>query len=160
MVALVVALSSNRVIGRDGALPWRLPSDLRRFRELTTGHAVVMGRRTYESLPERFRPLPHRRNLVLSSQPSYEAPGAEVFGDLEAALGACDHDCFVIGGGVTYTQALARAERVYATHVEGEVAGDATFPPLPAADWHCVARNDPIGENGETFTFTVYERAR
>ena len=101
MIALVVALSSNRVIGRDGALPWRLPTDLRRFRELTTGHAVVMGRRTYESLPERFRPLPDRRNIVLSTRASYAAPGAEVFGDLEAALEACEHDCFVIGGGVS-----------------------------------------------------------
>ena len=160
MVALVVALSSNRVIGRDGALPWRLPTDLRRFRELTTGHAVVMGRRTYESLPERFRPLPDRRNIVLSSRADYEAPGAEVFGDLDAALGACEHDCFVIGGGVTYSQALPRAERVYATHVDGEIAGDALFPELPAGDWRCVERGHPIAENGETFTFTVYERAR
>jgi dihydrofolate reductase len=160
MVAIVVALSSNRVIGCDGALPWRLPTDLRRFRELTTGHAVVMGRRTYESLPDRFRPLPDRRNIVLSSRPAYAAPGAEVFADLESALGACDHDCFVIGGGVTYTQALARAQRVYATQVDGEVAGDAVFPQLPTADWRCVARGDPIAENGETFTFTVYERGR
>ena len=159
MIALVVALSANRVIGRDGALPWRLPTDLRRFRELTTGSAVVMGRRTYESLPERFRPLPDRRNLVLSAS-GFEAPGAEVFDDLAAALDACEHDCFVIGGGVTYAQALPRAERVYATHVAGEIAGDAVFPELPADDWRCVERSDPIAENGETFTFTVYERAR
>ena len=159
MVALVVAHSSNRVIGRDGALPWRLPTDLRRFRELTTGHAVVMGRRTYESLPERFRPLPDRRNIVLSTRAGFEAPGAEVFGDLEAALEACGHDCFVIGGGVTYAQALPSAERVYATQVAGEIAGDARFPDLPEDDWHRVTQSDPIAENGETFTFTVYERA-
>ena len=160
MIALVVAHSANRVIGRDGALPWRLPTDLRRFRELTTGHAVVMGRRTYESLPERFRPLPDRRNIVLSTRAGFEAPGAEVFGDLEAALGACDRDCFVIGGAITYSQALPRAARVYATQVAGEIAGDAVFPELPAADWRCVDRSEPIAENGETFTFTVYERAR
>ena len=160
MIALVVALSSNGVIGRDGELPWRLPTDLRRFRELTMGHAVVMGRRTYESLPDRFRPLPNRRNIVLSSRTEYEAPGAEVFGDLDAALGACEHDCFVIGGGVTYAQALPRASRVYATHVAGEIAGDALFPELPEVDWRCVERSEPLAENGETFTFTVYERAR
>lgn len=160
MIALVVAHSANRVIGRDGALPWRLPADLRRFRELTTGHTVLMGRRTYESLPERFRPLPDRRNLVLSAQPGFEAPGAEVFDDLDAAFGACGEDCFVIGGAITYSQALPRAARVYATQVGGEIAGDTVFPELPAADWRCVDRSEPVAENGETFTFTVYERAR
>jgi dihydrofolate reductase len=160
VIALVVAHSANRVIGRDGALPWRLPTDLRHFRELTIDHAVVMGRRTYESLPDRFRPLPDRRNIVLSTRADFEAPGAEVFADLEAALAACDHDCFVIGGGLTYAQALPRAQRIYATQVAGDVAGDARFPELPAGDWRCVTRSDPIAENGETFTFTVYDRAR
>jgi dihydrofolate reductase len=160
VIALVVAHSANRVIGRDGELPWRLPTDLRRFRELTTGHTVLMGRRTYESLPARFRPLPDRRNIVLSTRSAFEAPGAEVFSDLEAAVQACSHDCFVIGGAVTYAQALSRAERVYATQVAGEIAGDAVFPELPAADWRCVDRSEPIAENGESFTFTVYERAR
>ena len=89
MIACVVAHSRNRVIGRDGDLPWHLPADLRRFRELTSGHAVVMGRRTYESLPDRFRPLPNRRNLVLSRDPSFRAEGAEVFADLASALAAC-----------------------------------------------------------------------
>lgn len=160
MVSIVVALSSNRVIGRDGALPWNLPADLRRFRELTTGHAVVMGRSTYESLPARFRPLPQRRNVVLSSSPSYEARGADVFADLQSALEACGHDCFVIGGGQTYAQALPFAERVYATHVDGEVAGDASFPELSPAEWRCVERSDRVAENDATFTFAVYERSR
>lgn len=160
MVSIVVALSSNRVIGRDGTLPWRLPTDLKRFRELTTGRTVVMGRNTYESLPERFRPLPDRRNLVLSASRSYRAEGAEVFGDLKTALEACNHECFVIGGGVTYAQALPHAQRIYATHVDGEVDGDAFFPELSAVDWHCVQQSDEIAENDETFTFTVYERPR
>ena len=89
MVSIVVAQGSNGVIGFEGALPWHLPSDLRRFRELTMGHAVLMGRKTYESIPERFRPLPGRRNLVISSIPDC-APGAEVFPSLAAALEACD----------------------------------------------------------------------
>lgn len=159
MVAIVVALSTNRVIGRDGALPWRLPTDLQRFRELTTGHAVVMGRNTYETLPERFRPLPDRRNVVLSRNPSYRAAGAEVFRDLETALEACDHSCFVIGGGVTYEQALPIAERVYATQIAGELQGDTFFPELSPADWQCVEHSDLIAENDQTFNFTVYERS-
>jgi len=158
VVAIVVALSSNRVIGRDGGLPWRLPSDLRHFKELTTGHAVVMGRKTYESLPPRFRPLPQRRNLVLSTREGYEAAGAELYGDLDAALEACEHDCFVIGGEVTYVQALPLAQRVYATHVDGEVEGDAFFPELPADEWRCVERSPAIAENDHTFNFAVYAR--
>lgn len=160
MVSIVVARSRNGVIGRDGGLPWRLPSDLRRFRELTTGHAVVMGRRTFESLPPRFRPLPGRRNLVLSSDPAYRAEGAEVFADLASALAACGGDCFVIGGGVTYREALPLAARVYATEVDADVEGDASFPELAAGEWRCVERSEPIAEGGHTFTFRLYERAR
>lgn len=159
MVALVVAHAANGVIGRNGELPWRLPTDLKRFRELTTGHAVVMGRRTWESLPDRFRPLPDRRNVVLSSNPSYAAEGAEVFGDLESALAACPGDCFVIGGGITYEQALAVADRVYATRVDAEVDGDTFFPALPEAEWRCVEESERHTENGHAFTFRLYERS-
>ena len=159
MIAIVVARSSNGVIGRDGGLPWRLPTDLRRFRELTSGHSVVMGRRTFESLPDAFRPLPERRNVVLSRSPDYAAEGAEVYGDLEAALSACSEPCFVIGGGHTYRQALPFAERVYATEVEAEVEGDAFFPALPEAEWREVERSERIVENDYGYTFNVYERA-
>ncbi len=155
MVALVVAHSANRVIGRDGGLPWRLPGDLRRFRELTTGHAVVMGRRTYESLPDAFRPLPERRNIVLSTDPAYRADGAEVVGDLDAALTGTR---FVIGGGAVYAQALPLAQRVYATEIEAEVDGDTFFPELPAAAWRCVERGERIVEGGHAYTFTVHDR--
>jgi dihydrofolate reductase len=160
VISLVVAFSANRVIGRDGKLPWRLPSDLRRFRELTVGHTVLMGRKTYESLPDRFRPLPDRRNLVLSTRPSYRADGAEVFDGLETALAACSGACFVIGGGVTYAQALPHAERIYATQIDGQIDGSAFFPELPPADWQQVAAGEPVTENGERFAFMVYDRRR
>lgn len=159
MVALVVASSENRVIGRDGGLPWRLPTDMKHFRELTTGGVVVMGRKTYESIPERFRPLPERRNLVLSTNPDYVAEGAEVFGDLMSALAACGSDCFVIGGGVTYEEALPLAGRVHATEIEGAIDGDTCFPELPPDEWRVAERGDPIAENGHTFRFVTYERA-
>lgn len=158
MIALVVAYGgADRVIGRDGGLPWRLPSDLRRFREITTGHAVVMGRKTYESIPPRFRPLPDRRNLVLSAS-GFADDGAEVFGDLGSALAAAGEDAFVIGGGETYRQALPLAGRVYATVVEGEHEGDTFFPALAEGEWRCVERSAPQEENGHRFTFRVYER--
>lgn len=158
MVSIVVARSSNGVIGRDGELPWRLPTDLKRFRELTTGHSVLMGRRTFESLPGAFRPLPNRRNLVLSSNEGYPAEGAEVFTSLSEALQSSTGECFVIGGGVTYREVLPIAERVYATEVEGEIEGDTFFPPLPENEWRIRERGEPIVENGHSFAFCVYER--
>jgi dihydrofolate reductase len=159
-VACIVAHANNRVIGRDGGLPWHLPADLRRFRELTTGHTVIMGRKTYESLPERFRPLPNRRNLVLSTDPGYPAPGAEVFPDLASAIEACrGGQCFVIGGGATYAEALPHARRVYATEIDAHIDGDAFFPELPGSAWRCVESSEPAIENGHAFTFRLYERA-
>jgi dihydrofolate reductase len=159
MIAIVVAHSSNRVIGRDGELPWRLPSDLRRFRELTSGHTVLMGRRTFESLPDAFRPLPERRNLVLSADPSYRAEGAEVFGTLQEALAACEGDCFVIGGEVTYRDALPLCERLYATEIEAEIDGDAFFPELDPGEWSLVEEAGAQVENELGFAFRTYERA-
>ena len=160
MIAIVVARARNGVIGRAGGLPWHLPSDLRHFKKLTGGHTVVMGRRTYESLPDRFRPLPNRRNLVLTTDPAYVAPGAEVLTSFESALGVCDRDCFVIGGEATYRQALPVSDRVYATQLEAEHDGDARFPDLPEAEWRCVDTSEPLTENDQRFTFRTYERVR
>jgi dihydrofolate reductase len=159
VISIVVARSSNGVIGRDGGLPWRLPSDLRRFRELTIGHAVVMGRRTFESLPDSFRPLPDRRNLVLSSDPDWKAGSAETYRALGDALEACSRDCFVIGGSVTYETALPLANKVYATEIETELDGDAYFPALAPDEWQCTQQSDRIIENDHRFSFCVYERA-
>jgi dihydrofolate reductase len=156
MVSIVVAQGSNRVIGVSGGLPWHLPSDMRRFRELTTGHAVVMGRKTYESIPARFRPLPGRRNLVISASARYE--GAEVFPTLAAALDACGGDCFVIGGGQVYAEAAALADRCYVTDVDLAPDGDAFFPELAEEDWRCVEESEPLSENGHGFVFRVYDR--
>jgi dihydrofolate reductase len=151
VIAIVVAYSENRVIGRDGDLPWRLPTDLKRFKELTTGGTVVMGRRTWDSLPERFRPLPNRRNVVVSRN-GCDAP--EVCRSVEEALG---EDCFVIGGGQVYAQALPRADRVYATEVAGVVEGDVHMPEL-GPEWREAERSDPIEENGHVYSFVTYER--
>jgi dihydrofolate reductase len=158
VVAIVVAHSANRVIGRDGGLPWRLPTDMRHFRELTTGGTVLMGRRTFESLPDAFRPLPDRRNLVLSGAPGFKAPGAEVFDDLGDALRQCGPDCYVIGGAVTYEESLPFCRRIHATEIEAEMDGDVLFPELAAGDWRCVECSEPVLENGLRFRFKTYER--
>jgi dihydrofolate reductase len=158
VISIVVARASNGVIGRDGELPWRLPSDMRYFRELTTGHTVVMGRKTFESLPSKYRPLPDRRNLVLSATPHRELPGAEVFPDLPSALTACKRDCFVIGGGAVYRDALPFADRVYATEIEQEIEGDTYFPELSPSHWRRVQGDEPIVENELAFAFVQYER--
>lgn len=158
MIALVVAWAGrDRVIGRNGGLPWRLPSDMRHFRELTTGGTVIMGRRTWESIPERFRPLPERRNIVLSSR-GLDAPGAEVLSSLESALAAAGTDAFVIGGGATYAETLPLADRVYATEIAEDVEGDTFFPALDPAAWAVSSASEPVAENEHTFTIKVYDR--
>lgn len=153
-----MAHTANRVIGLDGALPWRLPSDMRHFRELTVGHAVLMGRRTFQSLPERFRPLPERRNLVLSHDSAFAVQGAETFTCLQEALDACGGECMVIGGEVTYRETLPLCRVVHATEIDVEMQGDAFFPELAAGEWRCVERSEPIRENDLSFTFKTYER--
>jgi dihydrofolate reductase len=158
MISIVAACSRNHVIGRDGRLPWHLPTDMRRFRSLTTGRTVVMGRKTFESLPDRFRPLPDRRNLVLTSHRDYDRPDIETFPALEAALAAADANCFVIGGEQVFREAVPAADRVYLTRVEAECEGDAFFPPLAEDEWRCIHEGEPVVEGGYTHVFRVYAR--
>ena len=114
-VGLIWAQSTSGVIGRDGAIPWHLPEDLARFKTLTMGHTVVMGRRTWDSLPARFRPLPGRRNVILTRNSGFVAPGAEVFGSIDDAI---DDQTWVIGGSEIYHLALPAATRCEVTEVE------------------------------------------
>jgi dihydrofolate reductase len=158
LIAIVVAYGENRGIGYAGELPWRLPGDLRRFRELTIGRTVLMGRRTFQSLPDAYRPLPGRRNLVLSADPGFAAPGAELFGEIAAALSACGSDCFAIGGGTIYEQTLPIAQRVYATAVTGSPLSDTYFPELPDEQWRLSEQTAAIWENGTRYRFATYDR--
>lgn len=132
-VRLIWAQADNGVVGYDNELPWRIPEDLARFRALTTGGTVVMGRRTWESLPPRFRPLPGRRNVVVTRDGSYDAPGADVVGSLEDALALAD-DIWVGGGAEIYAAAMPVAEALFITDVDGEYPGDA-FAPTVGPDW-------------------------
>lgn len=158
-VTLLAALAENRVIGRDGGLPWRLPDDLKRFKRLTMGHPIVMGRRTWDEVGH---PLPGRRSIVLSRDPDLQLDGAEVASTLEEALGLCrDADeVFVIGGGEIYSLALPRADRLELTIVHARPEGDTLFPEVDLGGWRLVAEEDhPVNERHEhPFTFRTYER--
>jgi dihydrofolate reductase len=161
LISFVVAWDQNGVIGRDGALPWRLPDDMKRFREITMGHPVLMGRKTYESLPAQFRPLPGRWNIVLTHQQGYDAPGCTVVNSLEQALAllADTDEVMVIGGAELFAQLLQRAGRLYLTEVQGEFAGDVTFPALNAAGWQEVAREEHVADERHAvpFSFVILE---
>ncbi len=144
-LALVWAEARGGVIGHEGGLPWHLPEDLAHFRALTRGATVVMGRATWESLPQRFRPLPGRRNLVLSRRPGFAAEGAEVLPDLAAALAAAgDAPVWVIGGAQVYAAALPLADRLVVTEIDAAVPGDAHAPVVDPASWRLVV-GDPEG---------------
>jgi dihydrofolate reductase len=161
-VSLVAAVARGGVIGRDGVLPWHLPEDMARFRELTTGHAVVMGRKTWDSLPNRFRPLPGRRNVVVTRSPEWSAEGAERAGSLEEALRLLEHEerVFVIGGAEVYATALQYAEELLVTEVDLEIAGDTYFPEWDRAEFEDVSREPLVSADGTPFAFVTYERRR
>ncbi|MGY1745692.1 dihydrofolate reductase [Blastococcus sp. SYSU D00695] len=142
-ISLIWAQARDRVIGADGALPWHLPEDLRSFRALTTGSTVVMGRRTWESLPARSRPLPGRTNVVLTTDRRWAADGAQPAHSVDQVLDRYP-DCWVIGGGTVYAQFLAQAERAVVTEVDLAVEGDTRAPVLDAG-WRLVARTPDEG---------------
>ena len=159
-VALIAAVAANGVIGADGRLPWRIPEDLRRFRALTTGHAVIMGRRTWESLPGA---LPGRQNIVVTRRRDYAAAGAEIADSFDAALALVrlPEPVFCIGGGELYRAALPRASALHLTEIARDFAGDAHFPPFAAGDWRETARETHRidGPDGFAYAYVTYTRA-
>ncbi|MBU6483752.1 MAG: dihydrofolate reductase [Betaproteobacteria bacterium] len=158
-LALVAAVASNGVIGRGGALPWRLPDDLRHFRALTTGHAVIMGRRTWDSLG---RALPRRQNIVVSRQPGLKAEGAFVAGSLTDALARVElpEPAFCIGGAELYRLALPIAQTAYITEIARVFEGDAVFPSLDRARWAEAAREHHRldAADGFGYDYVTYQR--
>jgi len=158
-VCIVAALSSNGVIGAKGSLPWRLPEDLRHFKALTRGHAVIMGRRTWESLG---RPLPERENIVVTRERSYQALGARVSASLEAALASCVEEkfTFIIGGGEVYAAALPLTDMLALTEIHREAEGDVSFPAFDRGRWREALREPRCAADGTRFDFVLYERKR
>lgn len=159
-LSLIVAVAENGVIGRQGALPWRLSDDLRRFKNVTMGHALVMGRKTYESIG---RPLPGRTSIVVSRTPGYVAEGCVVATSLEAACQAVpqSQELFVIGGRELYATALPLVERMFWTHVHATVEGDTLFPPIDWKQWK-LAHEEPHAADSKNefpFSFRLYQRS-
>ncbi len=158
IVALVAAVAHGGVIGRDGGLPWRLPEDMAHFRDVTVGHPVVMGRRTWESLPERFRPLPERRNVVVTRNADWSADGAERSGSLEDAIKLLSGEkrISVIGGGELFAAALPLADELLLTEIHLDVAGDAFFPEWDRDAYVETLRAPHTSADGTSFEFVTY----
>lgn len=156
MIKIIVAMSENRVIGNNNELIWKLSSDLKRFKELTTNNPVVMGRKTYESIG---RPLPNRRNIIISRQPDYLVDDCEIVSSLEEALLLTNSDCFIIGGGEIYKQSLEIVDKIYLTLVHKEFEGDTKFPELNK-EWIEVSRAnfDSDEKNEYNYSFIEYDR--
>jgi dihydrofolate reductase len=156
-LSLIAAIARNRVIGLDNALPWHLPEDLKRFRALTTGHHIIMGRKTYESLN---RLLPDRTTVIVTRNADYSVPGAIIANSLEQAiaLSVLDNEVFLIGGAELYRDGLQLAQTMYITEIDADFAGDAFFPEFDRVEWGEIAREKHISAQGLPFAYVTYQR--
>ncbi|MEM9338657.1 MAG: dihydrofolate reductase [Bacteroidota bacterium] len=167
IISMIAAMGSNRVIGKDNDLPWHLPDDFQYFKDTTNGHAIIMGRKNWESLPKSFRPLPNRINIVVTRQKDYSARGAEVVSGLEAAVTLAkkktDQDeLFIIGGGEIYRQGLELTDRIYLTEINGAFEGQTTFPELNHDQWKEKSRihHPSDSKHSHSFDFVIYLREK
>ncbi|MDX9845901.1 MAG: dihydrofolate reductase [Tenuifilaceae bacterium] len=158
-VSIIVAVAQNNVIGNNNQLIWHIPDDLKRFKALTMGHHIIMGRKTWESIG---RPLPGRTSIVVTRNKNFDAPGAQRAGSLEEAIAfsSSDAEVFIIGGGELYRQALPMADRIYLTKVHRDFEGDVSFPELNPQDWVelFTEKGKPTAKDGLDYTFVDLER--
>ena len=157
-ISLIVAMGENRVIGANNQMPWHLSADLKRFRQITMGKPMLMGRKTHESIG---RPLPGRKNIVLTANPDYQAAGCVVVHSLDEALQEADaEELMVIGGAALYRECLPLAERLYLTLIHREFAGDTFFPEFDPAAWRETAREDidHDPDSGLSYSFVTLDR--
>ncbi len=158
-ISVIAAMSQNHIIGRDGALPWHLPTDLARFKSITTGHTVIMGRKTFESVGQ---PLPNRRTIVITRNNDYQGAGVFIAHSLDEALdhAAREDEVFILGGEAVYRIALPRADRLYLTIIHATIEGDTYFPTLDFDDWKLVEdeRHEADDRHAYAFSFRRYER--
>ncbi len=156
MISLIAAVSKNRVIGDSNKLIWHLPADLKRFKELTVGHSIVMGRKTYESIG---RPLPNRRNIIITRDENYTVQDCEIVNSIEEALLITNNDCFIIGGGEIYKQTVTLANKIYLTLIDSDFAGDTYFPDIDQKWFVCEEQVQIKDEkNPYNYKFVTYER--
>lgn len=159
--SIIVALAENYAIGKNNRLLWHIPEDLRRFKRITSGHHLVMGKKTFESLP--IRPLPNRTSIILSDIPGDKIEGCVMAYSIDEAIEKCpDEECFVIGGGMVYRQFLPLADKLYITWVNKTFDADTFFPALNLDEWDLLEseKHGPEGRNDFSYTFTVYRRKR
>ena len=160
-LSLIVAVAHNRVIGVGDRIPWRLPEDMKHFKQTTTGHPIIMGRKTWESFPK--RPLPDRTNIVITRNSAFTAEGATLVPSLDEAIETAqqspgNEETFVIGGAQVYAQALPLVDRMYMTEVDSAFDGDVLFPEYPSAHWHEVSRTQNTSSTGLNYSLVIYER--
>ena len=163
-ISMIAAMGQNRVIGKDNDIPWHLPDDFQYFKKTTEGHYVLMGRKNYESLPPKFKPLPNRPNVVITRNESYDAPGTEVVNSLEDAIEIArknnEEEAFIIGGGEIYKLGLAYADTIYLTEINGEFEGQTIFPEFDKSEWKEVSREHHSTDERHkySFDFVIYKK--
>jgi len=162
MISIIVAVAENLAIGKNNDLLWHIPEDLRRFKRITTGHTIIMGKRTFESLPK--RPLPDRRHIVITDVPGERISGCEMAYSIDDAIRLCDPalENFVIGGASVYRQFLPFADRLYLTRVYKPFDGDVFFPEITPEDWKLVSEENhpPDEQNDFSYSHQIYERRK
>lgn len=158
-VAIIVAMGKNRVIGKENLLPWHLPADLKHFKELTTGHPIIMGRKTYESIG---KPLPNRKNIIVTRQSGFHAEGCSIANSLQQAIALAEpaEQSFIIGGATIYQQAMDLSDTMYITLVDADIEGDAFFPEWDQNNWRETDRSDhePDEKNKYNYSFRTLKR--
>lgn len=163
-ISIIAAVAKNRVIGRGNDLPWHLPDDMKFFMQTTNGHHVIMGRKNYESLPEKFRPLPNRTNIVVTRQKDYKAPGCTIVHELSDGIRLAksngEKELFIIGGAEIYKLALPMTNVLYLTEIDAELEGDTFFPTWNKKDWKEMSRQHHTADAKHKFAFdfTVYKK--
>lgn len=155
-VSIIVAASKNNVIGKDNQLIWHLSADLKRFKTLTTGHHIIMGRKTFESIG---KPLPNRTSIIITRQTDYKADGCIVVNSLEEALKKvpAEQEAFIIGGGTIYKEAINKADKLYLTLVHAEFDGDTFFPEHDEKIWNCLNREDHISDEKNEYAYSFID---
>jgi dihydrofolate reductase len=164
-ISMVAAVAANGVIGKNNDLPWHLPDDMKFFMNTTRGHYVILGRKNYESLPAKYKPLPNRENIVVTRQPGYKAPGCTVVNSIELALRLAlvnhEQEAMVIGGSEVYKACLPYADRLYITEIKANIEGDVFFPAFDRQEWKEVSRHSHSADerHAYAFDFVTFERA-
>ena len=163
-LSIIVAVSENNVIGKNNQLIWHLPADMQYFKAKTSGHCIITGRKNYESIPEKYRPLPNRTNIIITRQSDYQAPGAIVVDSIEAAITKAketgDNEIFIIGGGEIFKQVMDKTDKIYLTKIHHKFEGDTFFPELDLSQWKEIKRVDCQTDEKNKYAYSFLEFVR